>query len=104
MTAATGTISLATNWEDVTCTGVVHIPDLHGTLKRGIWRRMRRKKSREAMEEILVLVQPLDEFAIVFLHLAITGRVRRRRRREKVEFSSAPIQIELTSQIGRAHV
>ncbi len=33
-TTATGKISLAINWEDVTCNGVVHIPDLHETLSK----------------------------------------------------------------------
>lgn len=39
---------------------------------------MRKKKTREAMAEILELVQPLDEFAIVLLllHLVISGRER----------------------------
>lgn len=31
-TTGSGNISLDINWEDVTCSGVVHIPDLHGTL------------------------------------------------------------------------
>jgi len=41
---------------------------------------MRRKKRRDAMEEILALLQPWDEFAIVFF---FTWRSQAKKRRER---------------------
>jgi len=57
---------------------------------------MRRKKRRDAMEEILALLQPWDEFAIVSpLHLKSQAE-KTREQRKKVDFSSTRVGFELS--------